>query len=77
MPLLARLQVFDNSAEATPGQDIPDPILVLEIIAGQMVFPEREDAAALNATPEWARPIMQAAIELPEHGQPRLMADLN
>ena len=72
LPLLARLQVFDNSTEATPGQDIPDPILVLEVIAGQMVFPEREDVAALNATPEWARPIMQAAIELPEYGQLRV-----
>lgn len=29
MPLLARLQVFDNSAQAAPGQDIPDPVMVL------------------------------------------------
>jgi len=63
MPLLARLQVFDNSAEAAPGEDIPDPVLLLEMIGGRLVFPEADDTAALEATPEWARPIVQAAIE--------------
>jgi len=63
LPKLARLQVFDNSAEAMPGQDIEDPLLVLEVIDGQMIFPELDNAATLNATPEWARPIVQAAIE--------------
>ncbi len=63
MPRLAHLQVFDNSAEALPGEDIPDPVLVLEMVSGRMVFPEPHDAPALIATPEWARPIVQAAIE--------------
>ena len=63
LPRLSRLQVFDNSAEAAAGQDIPDPALVLEMIGGRMVFPERDNVEALNATPEWARPIVQAAIE--------------
>ena len=63
MPLLARLQVFDNSAEAAPGEEIPDPVLLLETIGGRLVFPPADDAAALQATPEWARPIVQAAIE--------------
>lgn len=64
LPRLARLQVFDNSAEAVPGQEIPDPVLVLETMNGRMVFPEVDDLAALAATPVWARPIVQAAIEL-------------
>jgi predicted ABC-type ATPase len=63
LPRLSRLQVFDNSADAAPGQDIPDPVLVLEMLEGQVVFPDQDDAVALNATPEWARPIVQAALE--------------
>ncbi|MGO4391700.1 hypothetical protein AB4Z46_10140 [Variovorax sp. M-6] len=63
MPLLARLQVFDNSAEAAPGEEIPDPVLLLEMVGGRLVFPAADDTAALEATPEWARPIVQAAIE--------------
>jgi len=63
LPRLSRLQVFDNSTEAAVGQDIPDPVLVLEMIGGRMVFPGRDSIEALNATPEWARPIVQAAIE--------------
>lgn len=63
MPLVARLQVFDNSAEAAPGEDIPDPVLLLEMIGGRLVFPAADDASALEATPDWARPIVQAAIE--------------
>jgi predicted ABC-type ATPase len=63
MPQLARLQVFDNSAEAVAGQDIPDPVLVLEMVKGQLAFPAADDTKTLNTTPEWARPIVQAAIE--------------
>jgi predicted ABC-type ATPase len=63
LPRLPHLQVFDNSAEAAPGEDIPDPVLVLEMVSGRMISPEPRNAAALNATPEWARPIVQAAIE--------------
>ncbi|MBP6853322.1 MAG: AAA family ATPase [Rhodoferax sp.] len=63
IPLLARLQVFDNSAQAAPGQDIPDPVLVLEMANGQVLFPGSDDVLALQATPDWARPIVQAAVE--------------
>jgi len=64
LPQLARLQVFDNSAEAADGDEIPDPLLLLEIAGGRLVHPASDDAAALRATPEWARPVLQAAIEL-------------
>jgi predicted ABC-type ATPase len=63
LPRLAHLLVFDNSSEVAPGEDIPDPVLVLEMVGGRLVFPEPQNATALNATPEWARPIVQAAIE--------------
>jgi predicted ABC-type ATPase len=63
LPRLARLQVFDNSAEAAPGQPIPDPVLVLETADGKMRYPAPNDLKTLQATPEWARPIVQAAME--------------
>jgi predicted ABC-type ATPase len=64
MPDLAALQVFDNSAQAQVGEDIPDPLLVLEMAKGAMTFPDPHDARALESTPAWARPIVQAGIEL-------------
>jgi len=64
LPCLARLQVFDNSAEAAPGAPIPDPLCVLELDHGRVLWPDAADGAALAATPAWARPIVQAAIEL-------------
>jgi len=69
MPHLASLQVFDNSAGAQAGQEIPDPVPVLEIMDGEMSFPDPDDGRALASTPAWARPIVQAAIEL--HTSPR------
>ena len=63
MPHLARLQVFDNSAQAAAGMDIPEPLLVLEMINGRLAFPAPDDPRALDTTPEWARSIVQAAIE--------------
>jgi predicted ABC-type ATPase len=62
MPHLASLRVYDNSAEVGPGQPVPDPVLVLEMAAGALVFPRTDDAAALAATPDWARPLVEAAI---------------
>lgn len=62
LPRLARLQVFDNSASVEPGADIPDPILVLDVERGRVSFPDHNDAAAMNAVPQWARPIAEAAF---------------
>lgn len=64
LPVLARLQLFDNSAEAAEGEEIPDPVLLLEMAGGRLLYPAADDPAALQATPEWARAIVQAAIEL-------------
>ena len=63
LPALARLQVFDNSTPAAPGKPIPDPVLLLETVRGHVTYPGPKDREALNATPEWARPIVQAAFE--------------
>ena len=60
MPHLAHLQVYDNSTEASAGDAIPDPLLVLEMISGKLTKPI--DLATLKQTPEWAKPLMEAAL---------------
>jgi hypothetical protein len=52
-----------NSAQAAPGHDIPDPVLVLEMQNGEVLFPGQDDIRALESTPDWARAIVQAAVE--------------
>lgn len=64
LPRLKRLQVFDNSAEAGIGEDIPEAMVLLKIEDGRLLFPNPRDAAALAAIPDWAKPIVQAALEL-------------
>jgi predicted ABC-type ATPase len=63
LPVLSRLQVFDNSQSVEPGQDIPDPPLVLEFEGGRVVFPDALSHEALAAVPAWAQPILEAAIQ--------------
>lgn len=60
MPKLARLKVFDNSADAAPGAPIPDPVLVADITRGRLAWPT--DPADLARTPDWAKPILAAAM---------------
>jgi predicted ABC-type ATPase len=62
LPHLACLQVFDNSEEATPGEDVPFPLLVLETKDGRVLHPSPDNMEALLATPEWAKPIVAAAF---------------
>jgi hypothetical protein len=62
MPHLAHLQVYDNSAEAAIGETVPDPILVLEVRAGKLMSPSPRDPNALGATPDWAKPLVEAAL---------------
>lgn len=62
LPLLARLQVFDNSASAHADGSIPDPVLVLEMHNGKLVHPTQFQAKELEAVPAWARPVFEAAL---------------
>jgi predicted ABC-type ATPase len=62
LPVLSHLQVFDNSESVEPGQDVPDPALVLELEGGRLVVPAVLSHAALAAIPGWAQPILEAAI---------------
>ena len=60
MPVLAGLRVYDNSREADPaaGQS-PDLVLVLHMQKGRIIQPQD-----LSATPQWAKPIVAAAMKM-------------
>ncbi len=60
LPKLARVKVFDNSTDAAPGEPIPDPVLVADIVKGTLAWPTAP--ADLARTPEWAKPILAAAM---------------
>lgn len=59
LPHLAELHVWDNSAEADKTTGAPVPVLLLHLRAGKIVAPRN-----LAATPEWAKPIVAAALKL-------------
>lgn len=62
MPVLHELRVFDNSqpADQQTGR-IPPPVEVLHVRKQTIVFLPRNH---LPTTPEWAQPIVEAALEL-------------
>ena len=62
MPHVAHLQVYDNSVDATPGNAVPDPVLLLEMTGGQLMRPDPKDGVTLGATPEWAKALLEAAL---------------
>jgi predicted ABC-type ATPase len=62
MPQLSELRLFDNSAQAAAGSPVQDPVLVLQVRAGQVAYPL--DLPALQRTPQWAKAIVQAARDL-------------
>lgn len=60
LPFIEHLRVYDNSAEADPLKGRrPRPVLLLEMQHGKITAP-----ADLSAAPDWARPIIAAAIHL-------------
>jgi predicted ABC-type ATPase len=60
LPVLTELRVYDNSADANPAEGhAPRPVLVLHVDRGVIVGP-----ADLSSTPEWAKPIVAAALGL-------------
>jgi len=62
MPFLHELQVYDNSTDADEQGVVPDPILVLHLREGKVLFPASDDE--LHATPDWIKPIVSAALKL-------------
>lgn len=59
LPLLAELVVFDNSADADPAAGKrPNPLEILHLRSGKILHPGK-----LVATPDWAKPIVVAALK--------------
>ncbi|MHB8719398.1 MAG: ZTL protein [Candidatus Dormibacteria bacterium] len=59
---LTELRVYDNSQEADPEEgNAPVPALILRTDRGKVV-----QVIALETVPEWAKPIVAAALGLPE-----------
>jgi predicted ABC-type ATPase len=59
LPGLTELRVHDNSAEADPRSGaIPEPRLLLHVVRGTIVR-----AGPLAQTPDWAKPIVAAALK--------------
>lgn len=61
LPQLTALRVYDNSREADPAAgEVPMPAFVLQMERGRIVGPPD-----LSHTPDWAKPIVAAALKLP------------
>jgi len=60
LPYTTRVQVYDNSATILSGASIPDPLLLAQAEHGQLVYPH--EVAQLAATPDWAKPILEAML---------------
>ena len=61
LPLLARLQVYDNSIDAVLDQPMPNPRLLLQMEHRRIAWPR--NVQGLREIPDWAKPIMEAALE--------------
>jgi predicted ABC-type ATPase len=65
LPLINHLRVYDNSKDADPAEGLkPEPILLLEMKRGKITAP-----ADLSGAPEWAKPVIAAAIHLHTAGR--------
>lgn len=62
LPQLAELRLFDNSASVAPGDPVPDPRPVAVMGRGRLVWPGTQDGERLAATPDWAKPVLGAAL---------------
>ena len=60
LPRVSSLVAYDNSVEAGAGKPIPDPVRVLDLHEGKLLFPDT--AASIKATPDWAKPLVEAAL---------------
>lgn len=59
LPKLTELRVYDNSEEADPHTGVaPETKLVLHLVRGKVV-----SSCDLTLTPEWAKPILAAAMK--------------
>lgn len=58
LPQLTELCVYDNSKEGDPSTGVaPEPMLILHLVRGKIVT-----SCDLRLTPDWAKPILAAAM---------------
>ena len=60
LPRLSSLVVYDNSTEVGRGEEVPDPVLILFCTSERYFSPNTAEAIA--ATPDWAKPLVEAAL---------------
>jgi predicted ABC-type ATPase len=59
LPRLTGLQLFDNSTDRDPAAGrAPNPVMVLRMAGGEIIQPRD-----LSHTPDWAKPIVAAALK--------------
>jgi predicted ABC-type ATPase len=64
LPRLAELYLYDNSAEADPDAGLePAPQLLMHLLEGRIRHPQ-EIETLLQATPQWAKPLVASALKL-------------
>jgi predicted ABC-type ATPase len=59
LPRLTKLLLYDNSEEADPRSSTPEPRLILRLVQGKV-----RETCELIHVPEWAKPILAAALKL-------------
>ncbi len=62
LPQPAEARLFDNSASVAPGEPVPDPLPVVHFRQGELVWPAADNLAQLRRTPDWAKPVLAAAL---------------
>jgi predicted ABC-type ATPase len=65
MPHSSHISVYDNSAEADADGTVHDPLLIFEMQNGHLVWPTPDNLEMLQSAPDWARSILEAALQRP------------
>ncbi len=62
LPHLSQARLFDNSATVAPGEAVPEPTHVAAFDQGRLKWPAPTDSTQLARTPDWAKPVLEAAL---------------
>jgi predicted ABC-type ATPase len=65
MPHSSHISVHDNSVEPDADGTVHDPLLIFEMRNGHLLWPTLGDLEILRSAPEWARSILEAALQRP------------
>jgi predicted ABC-type ATPase len=65
MPHASHIVVYDNSKPASSKGIVPDPLLLLSMDHGRLTHPASDDLKSLRRVPDWAKPLLEAALRRP------------